>query len=159
MRMLGIDPGYDRAGFSCIDHTHGVDLYVYSECFVTSKSLPFEKRLSLVGEHLHILIDRFHPTHIALEKVYFSANKKTALSIAEVRGALRHISEERRLPLIEVTPAEVKQSITGYGNSSKKNVATMVAHILAIPEKKRLDDEYDAIAIALTAIAIHNSQM
>ena len=80
-------------------------------------------------------------------------NKKTALGVAEARGAILAAAGSSGLPVIECSPQQVKLAVTGYGGSQKLAVAAMIPRLLVLPRKKRLDDELDAIAIGITALA------
>lgn len=153
-RIIGIDPGYDRCGFAVVEKDPlGKEKLLFSECFVTKKSLPFLERLKLVGARFEELIGRFEPDIAGIEKLYFENNQKTAMAVSEVRGALLYIATTQDLPLYEYTPLQVKVAVSGHGRSDKKQVAAMVARLLALKTPLRYDDEYDAIALALTASA------
>ncbi|MCE9643827.1 crossover junction endodeoxyribonuclease RuvC [Candidatus Parcubacteria bacterium] len=154
VRIIGIDPGYDRCGFAILEkNAGGHEKLLFSECFVTSKTLPFLERLRLVGERFDSLIKEYGPAFAGIEKLYFENNQKTAMAVSEVRGALLYLASVNKLPLYEYTPLQVKVAVTGYGRSDKKQVASMVAKLLALTSPLRFDDEYDAIALALTASA------
>lgn len=152
-RVLAFDPGYERLGIAVVEKIKGKDSLVYSDCVRTRASLPFPERLRILGEEAEVLIKKFKPSLVALEEVYFEKNAKTAMQIAEVRGMLTYIAAVHHLPLLGYTPLEVKVAITGYGKSDKRAVSLMVERLVALPKKKRLDDELDAIAIGLTCLA------
>ena len=152
MRVLAFDPGYERLGIAVVEKNKKEEL-VYSECFRTSAALSFPQRLKELGARTEALIEEFTPDAVALEEVYFEKNAKTAMQVAEVRGMLTYIAAKSGLALHQYTPLEVKVAVTGYGKSDKKAVAAMVPRLVRLPEKKRLDDELDAIAIGLTCLA------
>ena len=131
---------------------------VHSECVRTSAKDPFPVRLQQIGAAAEALIKEFKPDAVALEEIFFGKNEKTGVQIAEVRGALTYIAMSRGLPVYDYTPLEVKIAITGYGKSDKKAVAAMVPRLVRLPtpkgNTKRLDDEIDAIAIALTHLFV-----
>lgn len=151
--MLAFDPGYERLGAAVLEKKSGREILLHSECFRTSAADAFPERLRQLGESVDALIEKFTPDAMALEKVYFEKNAKTAMQIAEVRGMLIHASASRGLSLFEYTPLQVKVAVTGYGKSGKPAVAAMVARLVTLPDKKRLDDELDAIAVGLTCLA------
>lgn len=153
MRVLAFDPGYERLGAAVLEKKNGKEVLVHSECFRTSAADAFPERLRQLGASVESLIEKFKPDAMALEKVYFEKNAKTAMQIAEVRGMLIHASASRGLSLFEYTPLQVKVAVTGYGKSSKTAVAAMVGRLVTLPDKKRLDDELDAIAVGLTCLA------
>jgi crossover junction endodeoxyribonuclease RuvC len=152
-RVLAFDPGFERLGVAVVEKEKGKDILVYSDCVRTDASLPFSERLHLLGAEAEKLIKKFSPNFIALEDVYFAKNEKTAMKIAEVRGMLTYIAASHKLSIFEYTPAEVKVAITGYGKSDKAAIGLMIPRLVALPSKKRLDDELDAIAVGLTCLA------
>lgn len=155
MRILGIDPGYERLGLAVVEKTSGKETLVHSECFQTDAKLPFPERLELVGDAIERVIKEHGPEHLALENVYFNTNQKTAMDVAAVRGVILYVGRKNNLKLFEYTPPQIKSAIAGSGRGSKKDVIAMVHHLVVINKEIRLDDEYDAIAVALTHSAIH----
>jgi crossover junction endodeoxyribonuclease RuvC len=107
----------------------------------------------VLGSAAKALIEQWRPDAVALEEVYFAKNEKTAMKVAEVRGMLCYIAASRGLPVFEYSPAAVKVAITGHGHSDKKALALMIPRLVRLPERKRLDDELDAIAVGLTCLA------
>ena len=90
---------------------------------------------------------------MALEEIFFEKNAKTAMQVAEVRGALIYIAAAQGLKIYHYTPGEVKIAVTGYGGSDKRAIAAMVPKLLRLPGGKKLDDELDAIAVGITCLA------
>lgn len=153
MRVIGIDPGYDRLGIAIMERSGGKDILLYSDCVVTDKTLPFEKRLEFVGSAIEALLTEWKPSHLALERLFFNRSRTTAMRVAEVRGAMLYLAERHACRVCEYTPQEVKVAITGYGKSDKEQVAHMVMRLIPNARKDALDDEYDAIAVAATCLA------
>lgn len=153
MRVLAFDPGYERLGAAVAERQNGKDILLHSDCIRTPAALSFPERMRSLGEACETLIRTWGPDAVALEEVYFEKNAKTAMQIAEVRGMLTYIAAHKGLPVFGYTPSEVKIAITGYGKSDKASVSAMVARLVGLPGKKRLDDEVDAIAVALTCLA------
>lgn len=154
MRILGIDPGYERLGVAVIERIHGKDLLVFSDCVRTSATRPFNERLLEIGTAVESIIDSYAPDALAYERLYFNTNQKTAMGVAEVRGVISFVCSKAGLPVHEYTPPQIKMALSGWGRASKTQVADMVHRLIALPDKKkRLDDEYDAIAVALTHLA------
>ncbi len=151
MKILSIDPGYDRCGVALLTDTPTITV-VSSSCIVTSKSDEHSRRLRTIYEELKEQIETSKPDAIALETLFFSVNKKTALKVAEARGALLLLVGLCEIPLIEVSPQEVKLSMTGVGNATKQQVEKMVRLTLHLGKESRLDDEIDAIALGVTAL-------
>jgi crossover junction endodeoxyribonuclease RuvC len=152
-RILAFDPGFERLGVAVLEKQGGKETLLYSDCIRTSAKLPFSQRLALLGAAAQVLIEEYKPTDAALEEVYFEKNAKTAMQVAEVRGMLTYIAASHGLKIHQYTPLEVKIAITGYGRSDKAGIAAMVPRLVALPAKKRLDDELDAIAVGLTCLA------
>lgn len=148
--ILSIDPGYDRCGVAVVE-TEPQPRLVYSTCIETNKKDVQEKRLFQIYESVQRIIDTYHPTHLALETLFFSVNKKTAIKVAEARGIIVLLAGIHNLPLIELSPQAVKQSMTGVGNASKEQVERMVALTLCIDIAQKIDDEIDAIALGFAA--------
>lgn len=154
MRVLGFDPGFDRLGVALIERAGEKEKLLFSTCFTTSKKESFDERFRKLSGQVDSLMRDARPEAVALEKVYLAKNKKTAMGVAEVRGMLRHLAGLYQVPVFEYGPGEVKLAVTGYGASDKRAVETMVRRLIVIPDAAlRLDDEIDAIAIALTCLA------
>ena len=153
MKVLSIDPGFDRVGFAVIEKISGKEILLFSECFQTEKKSDFTTRLLAVGGRLSELIVEFAPNAVALEELFFKNNQKTVMHVSEARGALLYVAAAACIPVYEYTPLQIKVAITGYGASSKDQVAFMVNKLILLSEKKRYDDELDAIACGLTHLA------
>ncbi|MBY0328809.1 crossover junction endodeoxyribonuclease RuvC [Patescibacteria group bacterium] len=150
-RILSIDPGYDRCGAALITVEHGKPQLETSTCITTKKTDTHSFRLAFVFKAIQALIEEWQPTHIAVETLFFSVNKTTALKVAEARGIVVTLAGLHNIPLIELSPQEVKQSMTGSGNANKAQVQKMVALTLVLDTSKLLDDEIDAIAVGFAA--------
>jgi crossover junction endodeoxyribonuclease RuvC len=150
--ILAIDPGYDRCGIAIISSDKGRSTLLHSECITTKKTDSQEVRLAEIYRALENIITHWNPTHMALETLFFSVNKKTALKVAEARGAIMLLAGLHTLSFIELSPQEVKLSMTGSGNADKAAVQKMVSLTLKIDVKQKLDDEIDAIALGFAAV-------
>lgn len=155
MRVLAIDPGYGRCGMAVVEKVDGKERLLYSSCVETSSKDEFAVRLELVVRECTALMEKYAPIALALEKLYFAKNQKTAMNVAEVRGALISAATNFDIPVFEYTPAQVKSAAAGSGNADKRAVATMLRAILNIQKTIALDDEYDAIAVGVTHLAHH----
>src|SRR3989338_9484864 len=156
MIILGIDPGFERMGCAILEKSPGVEKLIYSSCLISSRNDPHEKRLLVLAKGLKKIIKDSKPDIMAIEKLFFTANQKTALKVAEARGVALLLAAENNLKVFEFTPLEVKMAMTGYGRAEKDQVRKMVLAMLKISDIKnpaspagKLDDEIDAIAIAL----------
>jgi crossover junction endodeoxyribonuclease RuvC len=159
-RILGIDPGYGRLGIAVIESVERRPKLIHSECFETSSKLPHPERLGLIAEKVREIIARFSPQKLAIESLIFSKNEKTALKVAEVRGIILAEAAVNKIIISEHHPNSIKIAVTGYGRSDKKQIIFMIEKILKMDKnssqsKKKIkyDDEYDAIAVALTCEA------
>ena len=153
LRVIGIDPGYERIGISVVEKTHTGEILLFSECVVTNRKDPHHKRLNTLGIAVTEAIHTYKPTRFAIEKLYFNTNQKTALQVAEARGVLLYIASQENLDVFEYSPLQVKTAVTGYGRADKKQMMAMVSRLISIDKKIQFDDEFDAIAIALTCVA------
>lgn len=152
MRILAIDPGYDRLGIAVIEGNPSRPTLLMSDCVLPEKGAR-ENRLAEVATAVSSAIKKYNPEALAIESLFFSTNKKTALGVAEARGAILATAGIASLPVIECTPQQVKIAVTGHGRASKSDIANMVPRLITLPKRKRLDDELDAIAIGITALA------
>ena len=149
MIILGIDPGFERMGCAVLKKSPSGEKLIYSACLVAPRSNPHENRLLRLANGLKKIIKDFKPDIMAIEKIFFTVNQKTALKVAEARGVALLLAAENNLKVIEFTPLEVKMALTGYGRAEKTQVKKMVLAMLKISGDKKLDDEIDAIAMAL----------
>jgi len=152
MRVLAIDPGFGRCGVAVIEEDAKGTRLIHSDCIETDPSQSFGGRLLLVGSEIERLIAEHRPDTIAMEELFFSTNRKTALRVAEVRGMIIYLAERSEVPVREHNPLSVKVALTGYGKATKHDVMKMVDLIMKTTKKGMLDDEYDAIAVGLAAL-------
>lgn len=153
MKILGIDPGYERLGVAVVEKQNGKDTLLFSTCLRSNPKLPHQKRLASIVEGVETIIAEWNPYSAAFEDLFFSSNQKTALDVAEVVGALRFVANKANMKVYEYTPSQVKVAVCGYGRADKKQISSMVKKLVKISKKDMLDDEFDAIAIALTHLA------
>jgi len=171
MIILGLDPGIARLGWGVIHKTqntpvpesfglgtgqaktrkqHRFGAVAYGT-ISTEKNLPFPKRLMTIKKELQQLLKKYKPNLVAVEKLYFAKNVKTAMMVGEARGAIMLTLAEANVIITEYTPLQVKQAMTGYGAANKKQIQYMVQTLLSLPSAPKPDDTADALAIALTA--------
>lgn len=157
MIILGIDPGTARLGFGIIKKRgEGFVCIKSGTIFPKAKKLP--ERLAEINKELALLIKKYKPGLVGVEKVYFSKNQKTALDVAHARGVVLLRAAENGIPCLEIAPTEVKLAIAGDGRASKKSVAKMAGHLLNIKAEGILDDTTDALAVAIVAEALYKRQ-
>ena len=159
MRVLSIDPGYGRCGMAIVERgPAGKDILVHSECVETFATSEFAERLGAIIVRCGSLIEEFSPDEMAIEKLFFSGNQKTAMRVAEVRGALIQSATERGVAVSEYTPAQIKSAAGGWGGADKRQVITMLKMLMRIDKVIKHDDEYDAIAVGVTHLAMRGSR-
>lgn len=145
-KILAVDPGYDRCGVAIVATGRPPKL-VLSLCIITDKKSTQDKRLAKIFEEVVVLIKKHKPKYLAIETLFFSVNKKTAIKVAEARGIIMLLAGLYKLELVELSPQEVKVSMTGSGGADKKQLQKMVSITLGVNTKDKLDDEIDAIAL------------
>src|SRR3989338_9068453 len=154
MRILAIDPGYERLGVAVLEKLpRQKETLLYSSCVQTSKTLPHAERLLKIASEVKKVTEEFEPNALAIETLFFATNHKTVMPVAEARGAVLVEAARAGLTVFEYTPLQIKIAVTGYGRSEKHQVTEMVKKLIMLPHGKRPDDEYDAIAVGLTCIA------
>lgn len=154
MKILAIDPGYERLGISILEkNINEKETVLFSDCFRTSANLNFEDRLLDLGLKIEKVIQEYGPQALSIENLFISNNQKTAMRVAEVRGMIIYISRKYNLTIKEYTPMQIKLAVTGDGRSTKDQMMKMVALLVKNIKPKALDDEYDAIAIGLAFFA------
>ncbi len=157
MKILGIDPGFERLGIAILEKSIGDkrEQVIFSECFKTSAKLEFSERLKLIGEEVKKIIKKYQPEVLAIETLFLTTNHKTVMQVAEARGVVIYEASQAGLKVFEASPPQIKIATTGYGRADKAQMIRMVKMLVEIPKKagKESDDELDAIAIALTGFA------
>jgi crossover junction endodeoxyribonuclease RuvC len=159
-RILGIDPGYDRCGVAIVEGKMQSPKLVFSCCIETNKKKTFAERIEFIFNALNEIIHEHQPNEAAVEDLFFTTNQKTAIKVAEARGICLLAAQKNKLKIGEYTPLQIKTYLTSYGKADKKQVHFIVEKILeknkenVMNNKKVLDDEVDAIAIALTHLFV-----
>jgi len=149
MRVLGVDCGTERTGWGVIDATSPRRRMVAAGVIRTSSKAPLEKRLLEIGQALRRIIAEFAPESGAVEGIFFSANPKSALKLAHVRGVALLTLAEASLEVAEYSPLEIKMSVVGYGRAEKRQVQRMVRSLLGVAEVIESEDACDALAVAI----------
>ncbi len=157
MKVLAIDPGFDRLGIAILEGNYSKSNLLYSTCIKPPKGEHYE-RLAHVFLAVTEAIKKNNPDLLAIEKLFFSTNRKTALKVAEARGAILSAAGVLKIPVSEYSPQSVKLAVTGYGSADKKAVMFMVPKLVQMDDVKRLDDEYDAIALGIAALTTDYSR-
>lgn len=159
MRIIGIDPGYAIVGFGIIEYNRAQFNVVDYGAVTTPADMDFNSRLLEIYNDLCYILDKFRPDFLAIERLYFTSNQKTAIDVAQARGIVLLAARQRNIEIFEYTPLQVKQSVTGYGKAVKKQVQEMTTRILKLSEIPKPDDTADALAIAICHAHSYNSQL
>lgn len=149
MIAIGIDPGYDRLGIAVATKANQQDVLKFSACIESRRQDTFAKRLLMVADEVEKVFHQWPGAEVALEEVFFSQNKNTALKVAEVRGVINYLAAKNNLPVYHYSPQAVKLAVAGQGNAGKDQVIAMVTRLVNFPKPPKYDDEYDAVAVAL----------
>jgi len=155
MKVLAIDPGYDRLGVAVVENTPEGEIVHFSTCLTTDKNLSLAERILIIGNEIDRLILAHQPDSVAIETLFFNKNVKTAIGVAQARGVILYLAQKHGCAIYELGPQEIKVAITGYGKSDKNAVITMLRKLCRNVPLQALDDEYDAIAVGVTCLAAH----
>lgn len=147
MRVLGVDPGLGRTGYAVVDGSAGRLRLIDAGRIDTAANGDIGARLVALSEMLGTVIAACSPDAAAVEQLFFSTNRRTAMQVAEARGVILFAVAHAGIPVAEYTPAQVKQAVCGYGGADKRQVARMTQALLALEGTR--DDVADACAIAV----------
>lgn len=149
MLVLGIDPGTNFVGYGLVRIEGEEGTAVDYGFFRVNDNISFPHRLKQIHDGVLDLIDRYRPDSVAVEEVYVSRNAKTTLRLGHARGVILLAAIERRIPVAEYAPREVKQAVVGRGGASKDQVQWMMARILKLQKDELSEDAADGLAVAL----------
>ena len=150
MIILGIDPGLATVGYGVIESENGKTKPIDYGVILTPKDASLPDRLIMIESSIIKLIEKFSPSEIAMEELFFNNNQKTAIMVAEARGVTLLTCKKYCSALFEYTPLQIKQALTGYGRADKHQIQEMVTRLLGLKKIPRHDDAADALAVALT---------
>ena len=149
MRVLGIDPGYAIVGYGVIDYSGGRYQAVDYGAITTDAGMPFPQRLQYIYNQLVAVIIEHDPDEMAIERLYFQNNQKTAIDVAQARGVILLAAQMNNLSVSEYTPLQVKSAVTGFGQAKKPQVMEMTRRLLKLEKVPKPDDTADALAMAI----------
>lgn len=152
MILLSIDSGVERTGYAVFDKkTNGKNSFTYitSGLVQTSKALTTEKRLAEIYEKLEVIIKKHKPEMLIIEQLFFFKNAKTVIKVSQAQGSVLLLAAHQNLKVEFLTPLQIKQIVTGYGQSDKKAVQKMLKLTLGLDLELKQDDQADAIACGL----------
>ncbi len=155
MRILGIDPGTGRMGFGVIEVKNNQAKMITAGIITTPAHTPLADRLEDIFHSLNQIIEETKPEVMAIEKLYFSQNITTGISVAHARGVAMLTGKMAKIKITEYTPLEIKMTLTGYGRADKKQMQEMVRMHLGLNSVPKPDDAADALAAAITEQLMH----
>lgn len=149
MIVLGIDPGYAIVGYGVVEYYNNHFRVLDFGAITTEAHTPFNERLERIYDCACAIIEKYRPEALAIEKLFFNTNQKTAIDVAQARGTLVLAAQKAKMPIFEYTPLQVKQSVVGYGRAEKKQVQEMTRLMLNLEKIPKPDDAADALAMAI----------
>ena len=149
MRILGIDPGYGITGFGLVDAERSQYALLRCGAITTPPGTDFSWRLEVIYNDMVELLKVTKPDVVAIEELFFGQNVTTGIGVAQSRGVILLAIRQAGIPIFSYKPAQVKQSVVGYGRAEKHQVQEMVKNILRLKECPKPDDTEDAVALAI----------
>ena len=149
MRVLGIDPGIAIVGYGIVDFDGNKMTVIDYGVITTPAKTSYASRIKQIYDAMQLLLEKYHVDEVAVEELFFNQNTKTAIDVAQARGAIVLSVMNKEKKLFEYTPLQVKQSVCGYGRADKRQVQEMVKRLLNLKEIPKPDDAADALAIAI----------
>ena len=149
MIILGIDPGYAIVGFGVLEYKNNHFSVVDYGAITTDAGTPFNRRLEYIYDELTVLLEKYRPDAMSIEKLFYNSNAKTVIDVSQARGVIMLAAQKCGVPAFEYTPLQVKQSVVGYGRAEKMQVMLMTKSLLGLEKIPRPDDAADALALAI----------
>lgn len=148
MIICGIDPGYDRAGYSFLKIESGKYEVLAYGLVSTNKHSDFCDRIYELGNDFELLFEQHKPTHLFIEKLFIGRNTTTVLQVAEVRGVIKYLAKKHQLDIYEIAPTSIKKIVSGYGAADKSQMIRAITLLLNLSEAPHPDDVADALSLA-----------
>jgi crossover junction endodeoxyribonuclease RuvC len=136
-----------------MEYDGSTEKLLYSTCVLTDKQTTLNERLQVIGTSITQAIKDYDVDTLGIETLFFNKNVKTAMGVAQARGVIIFAAMQEHCVIHEFSPQAIKIATTGYGNSDKVAVTTMVKQLVPDVPRDALDDEYDAIAVGITCLA------
>ena len=153
MYVLGIDPGLSRCGYGLVQHHRSGPRAVAVGVLRTDHHLPTPQRLAEVQRDIRALLAEHSPAVVAIERVLFQVNVRTAIPVAQAAGIIMAAAVDAGCDVVEYSPNEIKQAVTGSGSADKGQMERMVQTLLGVTQPLRPVDAADAVALALCHLA------
>ena len=148
MRVIGVDPGYDRLGVAVLEYEDGQEKLIHSSCIETNSKHSLLSRLNVLGDEFKSLLSIYKPNTLGIETIFFNTNQKTAIGVAEARGIIIYLAQCSGCRVYEFGPQEIKVAVTGYGKSDKSAVIDMTKRLVKDCPEKALDDDMMRLLLA-----------
>lgn len=148
-RILGIDPGSLNTGLGIVEARGNQLTFVHCEVVRTHARQTFPERLKTIHEGVRAALERFEPTAMAMEDIFFATNARSTIKLGQARGVILLAGAQSEIPIHEYTPLEVKQTLVGHGRADKKQVQSMVMHLLSLKKQPESLDASDALGVAI----------
>lgn len=153
MFVLGVDPGLSRCGYGAVERRGRAERAVAAGIISTSPQDPVPQRLAELQREMRTLIAELRPDVVAIERVLFSVNVRTAMAVGQASGIVMAEAVTAGCVVVEYSPNEVKEAVAGWGGAGKQEVGQMVQTLLGLERPLRPADAADAVAIALCHLA------
>ena len=160
MIILGVDPGSVVVGYAIIDKQRGREprlKVVDFGCIITDKFMTTGERLKKIHGEIEKIIKKYKPEIISVETLFFFKNLKTVMPVSQTRGVILLAAAQKKIPVFEFTPLQMKMAIAGYGRAEKKQVIAMIKKTVDVnsfdlkKNNRKKDDAFDAIGMAICA--------
>jgi crossover junction endodeoxyribonuclease RuvC len=152
MIILGIDPGTATTGYGVIKQNpkRKEEFEILDFGVITTKKTDSDAtRLAILATDLSAILKQFKPQRVGVEKLFFTTNQKTVMTVSQARGVVLLLCQQKNIPIVEFTPLQVKSTLCGYGKADKRQVQLMVKQAFRLKTLPKPDDAADALAIAL----------
>ena len=149
MIILGIDPGYAIIGWGVLKYESNRFTVLDYGAVTTPAGMDFNLRLEKIYDDISLIMDKYSPEAMSIEKIFYNSNAKTVIDVSQARGVLVLAAQKHNVGIFEYTPLQVKQSVVGYGRAEKKQVQEMTRIILNLRKIPKPDDTADALAMAI----------
>ncbi len=149
IRILGVDPGYAIVGFGVVEYDGIHFSPLESGAVLTEAHMPFTERLCAIHTDMEYIFEKFKPDCMAIEKLFFTTNQKTAIDVAQARGVTVLSAAVRNVSVYEYTALQVKSAVVGYGEAEKMQVMGMTRQMHNLAQIPKPDEAADALAIAI----------
>jgi crossover junction endodeoxyribonuclease RuvC len=156
---FGVDPGIGRLGYGIVLQRGATYSSGHFGCLHTKAGTPVQERILYLFDQLDMLVEKTNPDLFSVERLFFGKNATTAEYVFQVRGVVLLLAAKHKIPLVQPKPSEVKMAVCGNGKAEKRQVQLMISRILNMGSVPCQDDAADALAIALTGLALSNYEI